>query len=269
VLKHVCAVLEDLAGGRIEGDGHVVAGAVARSLDSSHQHLERCLVGGEVRREAALVAHCRGEPAVVECALERVEDLHAGAQPLRVGGRAHRHDHELLEVDLVVGVRTAVEHVHHRRRQHVRRLAAEIAPQRRARLCGRRLGPRERQAEDRVRAEPRLVGSAVELDHRAVERFLVRGVEAVHRLRELAVHVRDSPRYPLAAPRLAAVAQLDRLELARGGSGRDSRTARRPGLQEHVDLDRRVPAGVEDLATVDLLDAAQSASTSVLKRSAA
>ena len=46
--------------------------------------------------------------------------------------RAARHDHELLEVHLVVGVRATVEHVHHRHRQHPRRLAAEVAPQRAA-----------------------------------------------------------------------------------------------------------------------------------------
>ena len=56
--------------------------------------------------------------------------------------RAHRHDHELLEVDLVVGVRAAVQHVHHRHRQHVRRLAAEVAPQRQAGLGRGRLGRR-------------------------------------------------------------------------------------------------------------------------------
>ena len=52
------------------------------------------------------------------------------------------HDHELLEVDLVVGVGAAVEHVHHRHRQHVRVGAAEVAPQRLAGVGGRRLGGR-------------------------------------------------------------------------------------------------------------------------------
>ena len=78
--------------------------------------------------------------------------------------RAHRHDHELLEVDGVVRVRAAVEHVHHRDRQHVRRLAAEVAPQRQVLLGGGRARGRERDAEDRVRAQARLVRRAVELD---------------------------------------------------------------------------------------------------------
>ena len=32
--------------------------------------------------------------------------------------RAYRHHHELLKVDVVIGVRSAVEDVHHRHRQH-------------------------------------------------------------------------------------------------------------------------------------------------------
>ncbi len=130
---------------------------------------QRGLVGLQVGREAALVAHGRREPRVVQRALERVEDLGARAQRLGEARRAHRHDHELLEVDLVVGVGAAVEHVHHRHGQHVRGLAAEVAPQRQPGLRRGRLRGRQRDAEDRVRAEPGLVGGAVELDHRPVD----------------------------------------------------------------------------------------------------
>ena len=54
-----------------------------------------------------------------------------------------RHHHELLEVDAVVGVRAAVQDVHHRHGQHARRLAAEVAVERQARLGRGRLGDRE------------------------------------------------------------------------------------------------------------------------------
>ena len=42
------------------------------------------------------------------------------AAPRRTTSAPDRHDHELLQVDVVVGVRAAVDHVHHRHRQHVR-----------------------------------------------------------------------------------------------------------------------------------------------------
>ena len=159
-------------------------------------------------------------PALAERLLERVEDLRARAQALRERRRADRHDHELLEVDRVVGVGAAVEHVHHRHRQHVRRLAAQVAPQRQVLLGRGRARGGQRHAEDRVGAQARLVGRAVEVDQRAVEPALVERVEARHRLGDLAVDVGDRLRDALAAPGVPAVAQLRGLELAGRGPGR-------------------------------------------------
>ena len=53
-------------------------------------------------------------------------------------------------------------------------------------------------------------------------------------------------------PALAPVPELDRLVLAGGGPRGHGRAARGARLQDHVDLDGRVPARVEDLARVDL-----------------
>ena len=224
------------------------------------QDLERLLVGGQVGREAALVADGGAQAAVVQRLLERVEDLGAHAQAVGERRRAARHDHELLEVDRVVGVRAAVEHVHHRHGQHVGGLAAEVAPERQPLLRGRRVGGGQRDAEDRVRAEPRLVGRAVEVDQRAVEPVLVGGVAAGDRLGDLAVDVADGLGDALAQVALAAVAQLRGLELAGGRAGRHRGAARGSRSQDEVDLDRRVATAVEDLAGVDLLDLAHSAS---------
>ena len=257
MLEHVGAVGEDLARRRVERDREVVAGRVARRLDARHERLERGLVGLEVGREAALVADAAAEPAVVQVLLEVVERL--GAHPQRVAepGRADRDDHELLEVDRVVGVRAAVEHVHHRDRQDPRRLAAEVAPERLALL--RRGGPcgRQRDAEDRVGAQAALVRRAVELDQRGVEAGLVERVAAGDRLRDLAVDVPDRLQHPLAEVGVAAVAQLGRLELAGRGAGRHRGAALRARAERELHLDGRVPARVEDLAGVDGLDLAQ------------
>ena len=119
---------------------------------------------GQVGCEAALVADAVAEPAVVEHLLQRVVRLGAPAQRLAEARRADRHDHELLQVDRVVGVGAAVDDVHHRHRQHVRVRPADVAVQRQVELVGRGLGDGEADAEDRVRAEAGLVVGAVELD---------------------------------------------------------------------------------------------------------
>ena len=260
----VGAVLEDLAGGRVERDGHVVARAVAGGLDPRDQHLERRLVRVEVRREAALVSHGRGEPAVVEGALQGVEDLHSDAEALREARRPHRHDHELLEVDLVVGVRAAVQHVHHRHRQHVRRLAPEVAPERRARLRRGGLGRSQRDAEDRVGAEPcpcwacrparSWCGRA-----RPGRRGRGRSRPAASSPFTFATAVVTPLPAQASPPSRSSTASNSPVDAPEGTAARPSRAR----LQDHVHLNGGVSARVEDLTPVDLLDAAHSASTCV------
>ena len=107
----------------------------------------------------------------------------------REARRADRHDHELLQVDVVVGVHAAVDDVHHRHRQHVGVRAADVAVQRQLELGGGGLGDGQRHAEDGVGAEPGLVVRAVEGDELAVDEPLVEGVEAVDGVGDLAVDV--------------------------------------------------------------------------------
>ena len=152
----------------------------------------------------------------------------------------------------VVGVGAAVEDVHHRHRQHVRRLAAEVAPQRLALLGRRGVRGGQRDAEDRVGAQARLVRRAVELDQRAVEALPGRRRRARARRSAispltLATALRDA----LAAQAVAAVAQLGGLELAGRGARGHRRAAGGAGAQRELDLDGRVAAAVEDLAGVD------------------
>ena len=123
--------------------------------------------------------------------LERVVRLGAHAQRLAERGRADGREHELLEVDVRVGVRAAVEHVHARQRQRVRVRAADVAVEREVALVGAGLRHRERDAEQRVGAEAGLVVGAVELDQRLVEQPLVEPLEPDDRLADLAVDVRD------------------------------------------------------------------------------
>jgi hypothetical protein len=127
-------------------------------------------------------------------------------------------------------------------------------------LGGRGSRRGERDAEDGVGAEPRLVGRAVELDQALVERLLLQRVRPRDRLGDLAVDVADRLGDALAAPGVAAVAQLGGLELAGRGAGRHGGAAGRAGAQHELDLDGRVAARVEDLAGVDGLDLAHCGS---------
>ena len=195
------------------------------------------------------------EAALLQQAAQRVVRLGAPAQRLGEAHRADRREHELLEVDVAVGVGAAVQHVHQRHRQHVRVGAADVAVQRHARLLGDRL--RRRQAARRG-SRWRRGGPCCRCrrarSSSAVERPLVGGVEADDGVADLAVHVLDGVAHALAAEAVAAVAQLDGLVGAGARAARDRGPA--PGARDQLDLDLdgRVAAGVEDLPPDDVLD---------------
>src|ERR1700694_4300218 len=75
-------------------------------------------------------------------------------------------------------------------------------------------GPRNRQGgtENRIRAQPRFVGSAVEIDQPLVDRALVTRVGAAQHPGDLVIDVANRLEHALAAvAALVAIAQLDRL----------------------------------------------------------
>ena len=192
---------------------------------------------------------------VLQRLLQRVENLRADADRLGERLGADRHDHEFLEIDRIVGVRAAVDDVHHRHGQQPRARAADIAVERQAVRLRRRLGDGERHAQDGVGAEPALVLRAVELDQRLVDLDLVFRLHAADRVENLAVHRLERLQHALAeVARLVAVAELHRLVRAGRGAGRHGGAAEGAVLQRHVDLDGRIAAAVENLAADDVDD---------------
>jgi hypothetical protein len=123
--------------------------------------------------------------------------------------------------------------------------AAQIAVQRQDPRVSSRLGDREADAQDRVRAQVGLVVTSVEGAQGGIDGALIGGVHADGLRRKHAVDVVDGPRDALAAITVAAIAQLDRLELAGRGTAWHRGTAERAIDQHTINLDRRVTARVE------------------------
>ena len=180
-----------------------------------------------------------GHALRVDQLLQRVEDLGAVAQRLAKRRRAERHDHELLHVDAVVGVRAAVDHVHQRHRQlpsRPRRRDSDTAaasiprpppwpPRTRPR------GSRWRRGATCSRCRR---GRSCVLSMKACSDR----VEPDDRFADLGVDVLDRLLHALAAvARRVAVAQLDRLLRAgrrarrHGGAAADARTRARRRLR--------------------------------------
>ena len=167
---------------------------------------------------------------------------------------AGRDDHELLQVEPVLRVRAAVDDVHERHREHVR-----VGRRRASGTAGTPASAAAAFAaaseQPRIAFAPSLlfVRRPVELDEHPVDLALIarrRPRRAPRRSR------RRRSRPPAARPcpdrARVAVAELDRLVLARRRARGDRRTAEGAGAQSDVDLERRVAARVQDLAGVDV-----------------
>ena len=126
-------------------------------------------------------------------------------------------------------------------------------------LHGGRLRGRQRHREDRVGAEARLVGRAVEVDHGEVDRALVFGVEALEQVADLAVHVVHGVLHALAVPGLAPVAQFHGFVDAGRGARRRDGASRGARFEVDVDFDGRIASRVKDLASQDNFDRAHYA----------
>jgi hypothetical protein len=224
-----------------------VMASISRS--SAARLLDR--LGGE----SALVAETGGESLRVQDRLERVVRLDAPAQALAEGLRADRQDHELLDVDVRVGVRSAVDDVQHRNGENVRVGTTDVAVERH--VCGVRCGTgdREAHAEDRVGAELLLVVGTVEPDELGVDRALFGGVEAFDGRAE---HVDDGVDCLLDAlaevAALVAVAQFVCLEGTGGCTGGHRGARHRAVFEQNLDLNGRVSSGVKNFAGAYCLD---------------
>ena len=158
-------------------------------------------------------------------------------------------------------MRAAVDDVHQRDRQDVCVRAADPAVEREARVGGRGLRDRERRAEDRVRAEPRLRRRPVELRSargRSRAGRARRGPTSASAIspstwataRETPLPSQSSP------PSRSSTASCSPGRRARRHRGEPERTR----VEADLDLDGRVPPRVEHLPGVDVDDLAHARS---------
>ena len=269
-LQLVLALLEELGRGRIQGQHDVLARLVAGLFYRLHDEGKGFVGGGEVRREAAFVTDVGVVARVLQLAAQGMEHLGTHAQGLGEARCLHRHDHEFLDVDRIVGVGAPVDDVHHRHRQHRRLAPADVAVERQAAFHRRGLGNRQRHAQDRVRPEPALVGRAVEFDHRPIDLDLLDRVEAGQQVHDVGVHRGNGLQDALAAVALlVAVPQLHRLVGTGRCAGGDAGATHRTAFEFDLDFHRGIAPAVEDFTGADIGNGAHRAGLLVRRASLA
>ncbi len=128
--EHVLPVVPHFTGGRVEANRDIGGRLVAGFGDRFQNQFDGFFVRFQVGSETTFIAHGGRVSFAVQHLLQCVEGLDAHADRLGKRWRAVWRDHELLEVDGVVGMLAAVQHVHARHGKRTRVGAAQVAVQR-------------------------------------------------------------------------------------------------------------------------------------------
>ena len=232
-------------------------GHEACSIDRGKDHFDRLVVRLQVGSKPPFVADGGVVAPLGEHVPQRVKRLGPHPERLPKRGGADRDDHELLEVNVVVGMPAAVDDVHHRHRERHGGHAPEVLVQWQLRRSSRGFRHGYRDAEDGVRAEFFFERRTVLLDHQVVDVALVAGLLAAQQRGQHMLDVSHCVQHPLAAVAfLVAVSQLARFAGPSRGTRGDRRSPGATVLQQHLDFNGRVAPRVEDLLRENIGDLA-------------
>src|ERR1700676_2063462 len=150
-------------------------------------------------------------------------------------------------------MRTAVEDVHHRYRQHARCRPPRGPIQGEGRTVRGNPRPPHRNSQNRVRSQPPLVGRAIQLDQPGVERALVGGVNSGEGFRNLAANIGNCLQSALAEVLCrVTITQFDSLVLTRRGATRPDGPRTGAALQKNFSFNGRIATRVKHLASTDI-----------------
>ena len=252
----VLAIFVELAGSAIQAQGDVFTGHKTCLVNGLQNQLDRGFMATfHLGCKTAFVTHGGADALVVQNALECVEHFRTVTQSFAERGCAYRNDHELLQVEVVVCVFAAVDHVHHRHRHLHATHATKVAVQRQARFFGCGAGHSHGYSQHRIGTQATLIFRTVQINQRLVQESLFRGIQAQDGLRNFGVDMLYGLQHTLAQiAGFVAISQFDGFTATSGGARRHSGTAHGAAFQQHVALDRGVATGVQNFTSYDIYD---------------
>ena len=219
------------------------------------------------RSETAFIADSRRQAAGIDELLERLEGFSAATQRFTERRSADRHNHEFLQVEVVVGMRAAIDDVHHRNGQRYGPHAAEVAVERQTGFLSGSARHGHGDCEHRIGAETALVFRAVQINHQAVNVDLIGRFCAEHGIGDFARNVFHGLENALAAETSRIlVAEFNRFthagRSARGNRRRCDNAAFKPNFR----FNGRIAAAVENLTADDIDNGAHVCASQIYLR---
>jgi len=241
--QHIAAIAEKLGGGRVYAQSHFVAGLITGFLNGLDQVAESLFVILQVGGETAFVAHAGGMAVRMQNGFQGMKDLGPDAQGIAECLGAHRQDHEFLDVQTVVRMGAAVDHVHERHGQHLGVDAAQILMKRQGEKLAGGPGRGHGYAEHGVGPQAALVLRAVQVNQSIVDLHLAQGIHADDGFGDFAVHMFHGLEHALAlVPFFIAIAQFQGFARARGRARRHGGPSHMAGFKGNFHFHRGIAA---------------------------
>ena len=251
----VFTVFVKLAGGAVEAQNNLLTRSEASLVDGVQDHLNRRFMARHIGGKTTLVTHGNAHAFVAHDFFQSMKDFRAIAQGFAKIRRPYGDDHQLLQIEVVVSVGAAIDHVHHGNRHLHTAHAAEIAVQGQTRFFGRRTGHRHGHGQNGIGTEAGFVVCAVKLDQGVVQKRLFAGIQANHSLCDLVVDILHSLQDTFAAVACGvAVAQFDGFTAAGGCTRGNGGTTHDAAFQQDIALHRGVATAVQNFTSNDVDD---------------
>src|SRR5579885_266501 len=166
-----------------------------------------------------------------------------------------RYNHEFLEIERVLSVPTAVDHVDQRHRQSRRRSLLKMRIEGAVQRSRRSSSHSHRYADRNIATQPRLIVGPVKIDQLLIDRALFAHIHAFEAVLHKCSDNRDRLQTARGVvSRRIIVADLHCLAPAGRGSRGDRCRTGIPTVEFDTDLKRRVTARIENLECVYCLD---------------
>ena len=173
-MVHLLILEPKLRSGGIHSNHHINTRLIAGSFNGREHNLYRLHITLNVGSEATLISYIGTVSFFLEHTFEVVKNLNPHAETFRKSVCPHRHNHELLKINAIIGMRPPVQDVHHRDRHHMCIDSAQITVQRLTDgSCGS-LSNRQTDPQDGIGTQSALVLCAVALQHERIDVTLIK-----------------------------------------------------------------------------------------------
>lgn len=173
-------------------------------------------------------------------------------------GKVHgpnRHDHEFLDINVVIGMGTAIKDIHHRNRQFLGVDTAQVLVQGKAGVFGGCLGAGKADAQDGIGTKFAFIFGSIKAQERLVNLDLTRRFKANEGIADDVVDVIHSLQDAFTEVTvLIPVTQFHGFMNTCGSTARNSSAADDAVIKEDFHFNGGVAAGIQDFSCTDIFN---------------